>query len=191
MSQELRPAILDIDDPGTVEDVTGGGKDRRDARWKAEVEERPEGHEHPPAFVGNRRPAAPAAELARKSAVRCPALGVVEVEIVNATDETHVGLVEDDGPLKGRAVQGLTLETVADLRIDRVGTDLKELTLFSRSNHGIVNGPGSDEVFDRVHRFLHFAKSKRIEDAPPIEDSLSQPDDSELPETEAPTASSA
>jgi hypothetical protein len=50
---------------------------------------------------------------------------MVEVEIFHSSHETHVGLVEDDGPLKRRTVQGLTLDTVADLRINRVGTNLK------------------------------------------------------------------
>ncbi|GMV98963.1 MAG: hypothetical protein AMXMBFR84_01030 [Candidatus Hydrogenedentota bacterium] len=41
-----------------------------------------------------------------------------------------------------------------------VGTHLKELTVFDRPNHGIINGAHSEEVFDRVERFLTFARSK-------------------------------
>jgi len=43
---------------------------------------------------------------------------------------------------------------------DKLGTEDKELTVFNRSNHGIINGEGSEEVFDRVHRFLHWARAK-------------------------------
>jgi hypothetical protein len=48
------------------------------------------------------------------------------MESFDTAHEAHIGLVEDDRPLKGRTVQGLTLDTVADLRIDRVGTDLED-----------------------------------------------------------------
>jgi hypothetical protein len=47
------------------------------------------------------------------------------MDIFDAVHETDVGLVEDDSPLEGRTVQRLTLGTVADLRSDRVGTDLE------------------------------------------------------------------
>ena len=43
----------------------------------------------------------------------------------------------------------------------QVGTPLKELTYFEREKHGIVNGPRSDEVFERVYRFLLWAQQQR------------------------------
>src|SRR5690606_32082010 len=43
---------------------------------------------------------------------------------------------------------------------EEVGTHLKELTLFDRPNHGIINGPGSEEIHDRIERFLTFARTK-------------------------------
>jgi len=43
----------------------------------------------------------------------------------------------------------------------QVGTPLKEMTIFERSNHGIVNGPRSEEVFERVYRFLLWAQQQR------------------------------
>jgi hypothetical protein len=89
------------------------------------IEKRPESQEHAPAFVGDGRPASPATEFTREVVARCSGFGVVEVEIFDTAHETHVGFVEDDGPLKRRTVQGLTLDTVADLRIDRVGTDFE------------------------------------------------------------------
>jgi esterase/lipase len=46
---------------------------------------------------------------------------------------------------------------------EKVGTPLKELTYFERANHGIVNGPRSDEVFERVYRFLLWAHQQEPE----------------------------
>ncbi len=43
----------------------------------------------------------------------------------------------------------------------KVGTPLKELTIFERENHGIVNGPRAPEVFERVYRFLLWAQEQR------------------------------
>jgi len=43
----------------------------------------------------------------------------------------------------------------------KIGTPLKELTYFERPNHGIVNGPRSEEVFERVYRFLLWAREQR------------------------------
>ena len=45
------------------------------------------------------------------------------------------------------------------LIFDKLGTPLKELTLFHRDRHGIVNGPGSKDVFHRVHHFLQHAEA--------------------------------
>ncbi|MCH7958606.1 MAG: alpha/beta fold hydrolase [Candidatus Hydrogenedentes bacterium] len=44
---------------------------------------------------------------------------------------------------------------------EKVGTPLKELTVFERDNHGIVNGDGAQDVFDRVFRFLLWAHDKK------------------------------
>jgi len=41
---------------------------------------------------------------------------------------------------------------------DKVGTPLKEYTLFARDRHGIINGPGAEEVFERVYQFLTYAR---------------------------------
>ncbi len=43
----------------------------------------------------------------------------------------------------------------------RIGTSDKELTFFDRGRHGIVNGEGANEVYDRVDRFLMWAEQKR------------------------------
>lgn len=47
----------------------------------------------------------------------------------------------------------------------RLGSPRKELTIFERGRHGIVNGEGSDEVFARVEQFLgqslHLPRERR------------------------------
>jgi hypothetical protein len=53
VSEELRPIVVDIDDPRTVEDVAGGSKSRWNARGKPKIKERPKSQEHVPAFVSN------------------------------------------------------------------------------------------------------------------------------------------
>jgi esterase/lipase len=42
---------------------------------------------------------------------------------------------------------------------ERVGTPHKELVILERDRHGIINGPGSKDVFDHVGRFLARARS--------------------------------
>ena len=54
LSEELRPIVVDIDDPRTVENVAGGSKSRWYARGKPKIKERPKSQEHVPAFVSNR-----------------------------------------------------------------------------------------------------------------------------------------
>lgn len=49
---------------------------------------------------------------------------------------------------------------------DKLGTEHKELTVFNRTNHGIINGEGAEEVFDRVLRFLHWARAKHRQPLP-------------------------
>lgn len=41
---------------------------------------------------------------------------------------------------------------------NQVGTPLKELTVFERDRHGIINGPGAEDVFERVLHFLRWAQ---------------------------------
>ncbi len=41
---------------------------------------------------------------------------------------------------------------------ERIGTPNKELTVIERDRHGIINGPGSRDVFEHIHRFLQWAE---------------------------------
>ncbi len=44
---------------------------------------------------------------------------------------------------------------------DLVGTARKEMTLLERDRHGIVNGPGSRDLFERIHQFLLRSEPKK------------------------------
>ncbi|MBX7258731.1 MAG: alpha/beta hydrolase, partial [Candidatus Hydrogenedentes bacterium] len=59
----------------------------------------------------------------------------------------------------------------------RIGSSDKELTFFDRNRHGIVNGEGAQEVYDRVDRFLMWAEQKRANATPaePVASSESLP----------------
>ncbi len=61
----------------------------------------------------------------------------------------------------------------------QVGTPLKELTVVERDNHGIVNGPRAEEVFERVYRFLLWARHQGPQAAPVFDEEVPEPADSE------------
>jgi esterase/lipase/1-acyl-sn-glycerol-3-phosphate acyltransferase len=46
------------------------------------------------------------------------------------------------------------------LIFDKVGSASKELAILERDRHGIVNGEGSQDVFEHVHRFLEWAAER-------------------------------
>ncbi len=63
----------------------------------------------------------------------------------------------------------------------RLGSPHKELTIFERSRHGIVNGAGSAEVFARVDQFLGQSLGLPKEQKPvvalPVQDALPEDED--------------
>ncbi len=66
----------------------------------------------------------------------------------------------------------------------KVGTPLKELTVFERDNHGIVNGPDAEVVFERVYRFLIWARDQKPQAAPvPTEETAAPLEPAEVSET--------
>ena len=52
----------------------------------------------------------------------------------------------------------------------KVGTPLKELTVFEREMHGMINGARSEEIFERVYRFLLWAHDQEPQAAPQAAD---------------------
>ncbi|MCA9424538.1 MAG: alpha/beta fold hydrolase [Candidatus Omnitrophica bacterium] len=47
------------------------------------------------------------------------------------------------------------------LIFDKVGTHHKELTLLARDRHGIINGEGSRDVFERIYQFIQRSEPKK------------------------------
>lgn len=45
---------------------------------------------------------------------------------------------------------------------EQIGANDKELTYLDFNRHGIINGPGSEQVFDRIDRFLLHALARRV-----------------------------
>lgn len=75
-----------------------------------------------------------------------------------------------EGVLPDIVVPTLVMQSSKDPVVDpgsamdifaKIGTPLKELTVVERENHGIVNGLRSEEVFERVFRFLVWAREQR------------------------------
>jgi esterase/lipase/1-acyl-sn-glycerol-3-phosphate acyltransferase len=93
-------------------------------------------------------------ENAHINYTRNPLTGVRQlVRAMTAMDEV---LPEVHRP--ALVVQGSGDNTVAPvsarLIFDRLGSEEKELALFHRDRHGIINGRGSTAVFERVYHFL-------------------------------------
>ncbi len=77
------------------------------------------------------------------------AMAAMETELANISAPTLVVMGSDDPtvhPDSGKAV------------FDRIGTPLKELSIVCRDRHGIINGPGAEDIFERVGRFLSWAE---------------------------------
>ncbi len=88
---------------------------------------------------------------------RNPLAGVTELtKVMNEMDQC---LPEVNVP--ALVVQASKDPTVnpdsASLIFERLGTRHKELSVFERERHGIVNGEGAEDIFLRVHQFLERA----------------------------------
>ena len=85
---------------------------------------------------------------------------------LSASKELVTIMAETERLLPTIAVPALVIQASHDTTVHpdsgpdifgRLGTPYKELTIFERSRHGIVNGEGSAEVFARVEQFLGLA----------------------------------
>jgi esterase/lipase/1-acyl-sn-glycerol-3-phosphate acyltransferase len=65
----------------------------------------------------------------------------------------------------------------------KVGTPHKELTIFERERHGIVNRQGADDVFNRVTYFLEWARRVRPDISMDAPDAVADPEPIFLKET--------
>ncbi|NLN91839.1 MAG: alpha/beta fold hydrolase [Candidatus Hydrogenedens sp.] len=86
---------------------------------------------------------------------RNPLRGVRQLtEIMNVAAET-LPLVQQP-TLVIQASKDTTVDPASGTQIfEGLGTSDKQLTLFERARHGIINGEGSPEVFTQVEQFLH------------------------------------
>lgn len=88
---------------------------------------------------------------------RNPLTGVSQlVEVMDAMDACL-----PDVKIPALVVQGSKDPTVnpasGTLIFDQMGSVRKELAVFERERHGIINGDGATEIFDRVYHFLRRA----------------------------------
>jgi len=89
-----------------------------------------------------------------------PVRGVAQ--LTEAMEAMSQGLMDITAP--ALIVQGSRDPTVhpdSGMAIfEKVGTPKKELAVFERANHGIINGLGAEDIFERVYRFLLWADKK-------------------------------
>lgn len=99
---------------------------------------------------------------------RNPLAGVKQLGL--AMDETEKWLPDIVAPtliVQGSRDPIVDPDSGPDI-FDKVGTPLKEFALFERDNHGIINGPRSEEVFERIYRFLQWAKEQKSQVSTPV-----------------------
>lgn len=95
-----------------------------------------------------------------------PLAGVKQlVEVMNeaqdALERIHLPLLVIQGS-KDPTVNPISGQSI----FDRTATAHKELVVLERDRHGIVNGEGSDEVFERVYHFLERVRTRGVLQAP-------------------------
>lgn len=97
-----------------------------------------------------------------------PLTGVRElVRVINATEELLPQVRIPTLVLQGAGDPTVHPSSGQDI-FDKLGTTDKELTLFNRERHGIINGRGSEEVFERVEQFiLRYCKTEQLRQAMP------------------------
>ncbi len=97
--------------------------------------------------------------------IRNPLTGVSE--LINVMDVMDERLPEVRVP--ALVVQGSKDPTVnpvsAQLIFEKISSAHKELTLLERTRHGIINGLGREEVFERVYQFLRRVSKRTVHPA--------------------------
>jgi esterase/lipase/1-acyl-sn-glycerol-3-phosphate acyltransferase len=97
-----------------------------------------------PTINYNRNPIAGVRELAE-------AMDAVEAALPNVEVPTLILQSSNDPIVSPESGQTI---------FNKVGTDRKVLTILERNRHGILRGPGAEDIFDRVHRFIVKARRK-------------------------------
>jgi esterase/lipase/1-acyl-sn-glycerol-3-phosphate acyltransferase len=97
---------------------------------------------------------------------RNPLSGVRELSLTMEALEEHLpNIVVPTLILQGSNDPTVDPSSGMDL-FSKVGTSSKVLTYLERPNHGIINGEGAQDVFNRVKQFLDWAKQQEVQGAP-------------------------
>jgi len=107
VARPFRPPIVDVHHPHAVKDVTGRPERFRHLWWRAEIEERGKGEPHKSPFVGDQGAASCAGHFARQKPFWAVERTVVETQMLNASDEPDIALVEN----RSAAASGNILES--------------------------------------------------------------------------------
>ena len=76
-----------------------------------------------------------------------------------------------EGVLKDVCVPSLIVQGFRDPLVEpssgqnifsQIGTEQKELVVIDKARHGIINGEGAIEVYDRVDRFLMWTREREL-----------------------------
>ena len=88
---------------------------------------------------------------------RNPVAGVVQLDaIMKATDQHLPNIVAPTLIVQASKDPVVHSDSGAEL-FSRVGTPYKELLVVERDRHGIINGDGAEDIFERVNHFLNWA----------------------------------
>jgi esterase/lipase len=93
--------------------------------------------------------------------LRNPVSGVHELGRLMKSAEDELPRIESPTLLVQGYRDPIVDSVSGQLIFDRIGTSNKELTYFDRDRHGIIYGPGAEEVFDRVLRFVDWTRREQ------------------------------
>ncbi|MBI2425272.1 MAG: alpha/beta fold hydrolase [Candidatus Hydrogenedentes bacterium] len=94
--------------------------------------------------------------------VRNPLTGVSELVAIMGKTESLLPEVQIPALIIQASKDSVVNPASGQLIFDRITSPCKELTLFERARHGIVNGEGREDIFARVHEFLKRAPGHGI-----------------------------
>ena len=124
MAGPLGQAIVHIENPGRVEDVTCRFERLRYLWRRPEVEERRKREPHFPSFISDWRTAKTATYLAGKNSLGLVQAGVEESQVIQPCAKSDVVLVEYGGPLHRGPMQLLAHHAVTDFRLHGICADV-------------------------------------------------------------------
>lgn len=90
-----------------------------------------------------------------------PIAGVHELGRAMTAMENEIGKIEVPTLLIQGSKDPIVDPASGPLIFDKVGSTKKELTLLERNRHGIINGEGSKDIFERIHQFIARNESKK------------------------------